>query len=123
MNTTWVWIRIPGLGFQFYDESILCTLATSIGTPIRVDMNTIDMQRGKYARVCVEIDLNKPVLGMVGLRGTWYRVEYEGLHLLCSNCGCYGHLGRNCTKPAVVPVQTTATSGKNTAQTPGGAEP
>lgn len=54
------------------------------------------MQRGKYARVCVEIDLNKPVLGRVGLCGVWYNVEYEGLHLLCSNCGCYGHLFRQC---------------------------
>src|ERR1044072_7926494 len=62
ISTTLVWIRIPGLGFQFYDESILCTLATSVGNPIRVDMNTVDMQRGNYSRICVEIDLNKPVL-------------------------------------------------------------
>jgi len=23
-------------------------------------------------------------------------VEYEGLHLICSNCGCFRHLGRDC---------------------------
>src|ERR1044072_3180215 len=97
ISTTMVWIRIPGLGFQFYDESILLTLASAVGVPIRVDMNTPDMQRGEYARICVEIDLTKPVLGMIGLRGTWYNVEYEGLHLLCANCGCYGHVTRNCT--------------------------
>ncbi|XP_057451967.1 uncharacterized protein LOC130743755 [Lotus japonicus] len=99
INTTMLWIRIPGLGFQFYDESILMTLASGVGEPIRVDTNTVDMQRGKFARVCVEIDLDQPVIGMVGLRGTWYNVEYEGLHLLCSHCGCYGHLARNCTNP------------------------
>lgn len=27
----------------------------------------------------------------------WYNVEYEGHHLLLSTCGCYGHIGRNCT--------------------------
>ncbi|XP_057432404.1 uncharacterized protein LOC130725170 [Lotus japonicus] len=97
ISTAAVWIRIPDLGFQFYDESILLTLASAVGTPIRVDMNTMDMQRGKYARICVEIDLSKPVLGRVGLRGVWYNIEYEGLHLLCSHCGCYGHLARNCT--------------------------
>ncbi|XP_057452137.1 uncharacterized protein LOC130743944 [Lotus japonicus] len=118
ISTTAVWIRIPGLGFQFYDESILVTLASAVGTPIRVDMNTVDMQRGKYARVCVEIDLNKPVLGRVGLRGVWYNIEYEGLHLLCSNCGCYGHLARQCTGTPVPQPQTrtqTATTVSPTA--------
>lgn len=101
ISTTAVWIRIPGLGFQFYDEIILLTLASAVGTPIRVDMNTVDMQRGKYARVCVEIDLNSPVLGRVGLHGVWYNIEYEGLHLLCAKCGCYGHLARQCTRERV----------------------
>ena len=44
----------------------------------------------------MELDLTKPVLGKVGLRGHFYKVVYEGLHLLCSHCGFYGHLGRNC---------------------------
>ncbi|XP_057448988.1 uncharacterized protein LOC130740407 [Lotus japonicus] len=43
ISTTAVWIRIPSLGFQFYDESILLTLASAVGTPIKVDMNTVDM--------------------------------------------------------------------------------
>ncbi|XP_057444240.1 uncharacterized protein LOC130736422 [Lotus japonicus] len=43
ISMTAVWIRIPGLGFQFYDESILVTLASTVGTPIHVDMNTTDM--------------------------------------------------------------------------------
>ncbi|XP_057426143.1 uncharacterized protein LOC130719539 [Lotus japonicus] len=107
ISTTAVWIRIPGLGFQFYEESILVTLASAVGTPIRVDMNTADMQRGKYARVCVEIDLTKPVLGRVGLRGVWYNIEYKGLHLLCAKCGCYGHLSRKCTGTPVPQPQKT----------------
>ncbi|XP_057458265.1 uncharacterized protein LOC130749016 [Lotus japonicus] len=97
ISTTVVWIRIPGIGFQFYDRNILLTLASAVGTPIKIDMNTNDMQRGRYARICVEIDLTKPVLGVVGLEGIWYNIEYDGLHLLCRKCGCYGHLTRNCT--------------------------
>lgn len=34
INTTMAWIHIPGLGFQFYDESILMTLASDVGKPI-----------------------------------------------------------------------------------------
>ncbi|XP_057432706.1 uncharacterized protein LOC130725505 [Lotus japonicus] len=103
INTTAVWIRIPGLGLQFYHRKILMTLAKGVGKPIKVDMNTVDMHKGRFARVCVEIDLSEPVVGMIRLRGTWYKVEYEGLHLLCGACGCYGHLTRNCSAS---PVQT-----------------
>ncbi|XP_057443947.1 uncharacterized protein LOC130736117 [Lotus japonicus] len=110
INTTMAWIHIPGLGFQFYDESILVTLASGVGKSIQVDTNTMDMQRGKFARICVEIDLDQPVIGMVGLRGTWYNVEYEVLHLLCSHCGCYGHMARQCANPPqpVAPDSTPA---------------
>jgi hypothetical protein len=108
IDTTMVWIRISGLGMQFFDESIILTLASGIGRPIRVDMNTVDMYRGRFARVCVEIDLDKPVVGKLCLRDAWYNVEYEGLHLLCSSCGCYGHIARNCLVSITTPVTGTA---------------
>ncbi|XP_057444818.1 uncharacterized protein LOC130737063 [Lotus japonicus] len=96
ISTTMVWIRIPYICFQFYDKNILLTLASAVGTPIKIHMNTNDMQRGRYAHICVEIDLTKPVQGVIGLEGTWYNIEYEVLHLLCRKCGSYGHLARNC---------------------------
>nr|KYP43663.1 Transposon TX1 uncharacterized [Cajanus cajan] len=95
VDSTLVWIRFPGLGVMFYDESVLLTIASAIGKPIKVDLNTLNMTRGRFARVCVEINLNEPVVGRFFLNGVWYNVEYEGLHLLCSSCGCYGHVLRN----------------------------
>nr|KYP73208.1 hypothetical protein KK1_005823 [Cajanus cajan] len=96
VDSTPVWVRFPGLGVMFYDESVLLTIASAIGKPIKVDLNTLNMTRGRFARVCVEINLNEPVVGRFFLNGVWYNVEYEGLHLLCSSCGCYGHVLRNC---------------------------
>lgn len=32
------------------------------------------------------------------MKGLWYKVEYEGLHRICTNCGCYGHYARNCKR-------------------------
>lgn len=81
---------------EYYDESVLLALASAVGTPIKVDMKTVDAARGKYARVCVEISLEQTVVGRLWFRGHWFKVEYEGLHLLCSKCGLFGHLGRNC---------------------------
>ena len=45
-----------------------------------------------FARVCVEIDLDKLAIGKVWLKDFWYKVEYEGLHHICATCGCYGYL-------------------------------
>nr|KYP61063.1 hypothetical protein KK1_023487 [Cajanus cajan] len=91
---------------MFYDESVLLTIASAIGKPVKVDLNTLNMTRGRFPRVCVEINLNEPVVGRFFLNGVWYNVEYEGLHLLCSSCGCYGHVLRNCPHIAR-PVPTT----------------
>jgi hypothetical protein len=97
INKTLVWIRFPSLGMEYYDESLLLALASAIGSLVKVDMHTLDASRGKFARVCVEINLDEAVVGKVWFRNFWYHVEYEGLHLLCKSCGVYGHVARNCT--------------------------
>ena len=71
IQKTLVWIRFSGLNMLFYDESVLLTLASALGTPIKVDSNTVNGTRGRFARVCVEMDIMKPVKGKVGLQGHW----------------------------------------------------
>ncbi|XP_045792034.1 uncharacterized protein LOC123886793 [Trifolium pratense] len=106
VEKTLVWIRFPGLNLLFYDESFLLALASTIGTPVKVDTNTLNVERGRFARICVEIDLTKPVVGKVWIHGHWYKVQYEGLHMICATCGCYGHITRNCTKVPAVKTTT-----------------
>jgi hypothetical protein len=115
INKTLVWIRFPSLGMEYYDESLLLALATAVGTPVKVDMHTLDASRGKFARVCIEIDLDKPVVGKVWFRDFWYHVEYEGLHLLCKSCGIYGHVARNCPTKAVREEKNSMVSAANDA--------
>lgn len=62
VTTTLVWIRIPGLNATYYDASFLMLAARLVGTPVRVDMNTLTAECGKFSRICVELDLTKPVL-------------------------------------------------------------
>lgn len=61
------------------------------------------MAKGRFVRVCVEVDLNQPVVSRVGVQGNWYNIEYEGLHIICAQCGCYGHLLKDC------PIKKSAT--------------
>lgn len=96
IDKTVVWVRIPSLNLIWYDESFPWTLASAIGKPVKVNLHTLRVARGKFARVCVEVDLNQPVVGRVGVQGKWHNVEYEGLHLICAQCGCYGHLLKDC---------------------------
>lgn len=85
------------MNLVYYDESLLLAMASAIGKPIKVDKHTLRVERGRFVRVCVEIDLNQLVVGKICIKGTWYKVEYEGLHVLCGQCGCYGHVTRNCS--------------------------
>lgn len=96
IDKTLVWVRFPGLNLLWYDESFLMAMAAAVGTPVKVDRNTLGVVRGRFARVCVEIELHKPVRGKFWINGLWQKVEYEGLHYICSLCGCYGHLSSDC---------------------------
>lgn len=65
---TMVWICFPGLNLYYYDESILLALTVAIGKPIKVDGHMKNVRRGCFARICVEIDLTKPVISRVWLK-------------------------------------------------------
>lgn len=120
VDRTAVWIRFPGLNLVYYDESFLLALASAVGKPIKVDKNTLNVERGRFARICVEIELNQPVVGKVWVNGYWYKVSYEDLHIICSSCGSYGHLGRNCKK---LPPQEQPTAPETAKEPPSPEQP
>lgn len=96
IDRTMVWVQFPCLRMEYYDENVLLALAAAVGKPIKVDTKTMEASRGKFARVCVEIALDQPVVGCFRFRERWFNVEYEGLRLLCKKCGIFGHHARDC---------------------------
>jgi hypothetical protein len=91
-----VWVRISGLPIEYYDSRVLRNIGNKIGSTVKVDKNTVMQEKGKYARLCVEVDLTKPLLAMFMIKERKYNVEYEGLHLLCKTCGRFGHYSEGC---------------------------
>ncbi|CAN1142726.1 hypothetical protein LINPERHAP2_LOCUS13215 [Linum perenne] len=91
-----VWVRLPDLSLEYFDAAILKIIGDKIGKTVRLDHTTLEGSRGNFARVCVEVELSKPLLSKYRLRRRVRRVEYEGLHTICYSCGCYGHVQANC---------------------------
>ncbi|KAJ1389991.1 hypothetical protein SESBI_37810 [Sesbania bispinosa] len=58
---------------------------------LKIDVNTLrekfdasgdfTTERAKFAKICIEVDLNKVLISKFSLEGRVYSVEYEGLHL------------------------------------------
>ncbi|KAJ4829613.1 hypothetical protein Tsubulata_014283 [Turnera subulata] len=88
-----IWIQIPELSCEYYDMPILRAVCNLIGRFVRIDYNTQESNRGKFARVAVELDLSKPLQPRVFVDGKWYKVSYENLPHLCFDC----RVGHNLT--------------------------
>ncbi|KAB2620717.1 hypothetical protein D8674_037697 [Pyrus ussuriensis x Pyrus communis] len=97
--------EIVGLHVEWFNPEAMKRIGDLIGTTFRVDAHTASQVRGKYARVCVELDLTKSLIANVKVENCWYVVEYEGLHLVCFNYGCYGHRREQC--PSLIRKQAT----------------
>ncbi|XP_013713507.1 uncharacterized protein LOC106417212 [Brassica napus] len=93
-----VWIRLSNIPVNFYHRLILMGIAKGLGTPIRVDLTTLNVERARFTRICVEVNLTKPLKGTVLINGERYFVAYEGLSNICSKCGIYGHLVHGCPR-------------------------
>lgn len=55
-----VWVRFPVLPVEYYTGIWLEQVGNKIGRTIKVDRTTSLASRGKFVRVCIDVDLNKP---------------------------------------------------------------
>ncbi|CAN1170968.1 hypothetical protein LINPERHAP2_LOCUS29291 [Linum perenne] len=111
VNNLRVWIRLPNLPVENFDPEILTLIGDKVGRTIRVDHTTRTGTRGNYARICVEVDLQKPLLSKYRLKRRVRRIEYEGLHVICYQCGCYGHEKEACPTLRAVDMKIDAVEG------------
>ncbi|EOA15074.1 hypothetical protein CARUB_v10028438mg, partial [Capsella rubella] len=96
--TTPVWIRLTNIPVNLYHKDILFLIARGLGNPLKVDLTTLNFERARFARICVEVNLAKPLKGTIRINGGRYFVSYEGLTNICSRCGLYGHPVHACPR-------------------------
>ncbi|KAI9089145.1 hypothetical protein K1719_029424 [Acacia pycnantha] len=90
------WVRFPELPTPLFDKKFLLNLGNAIGKAIRLDIHTAQRTRGKFARMCVELDLTKPLIPSFSVEGQTLSIVYESLSMLCTKCGWYGHSKEGC---------------------------
>ena len=103
LKTVPIWVNLFNIPYQFWTEKGLSLVASYLGTPLMLDVPTLEKKRLDFARVCVEIDIDcefpthfdihvdrnmKVVIG----------VEYAWKPARCSHCGVFGHTLENCEK-------------------------
>ncbi|KAI9128538.1 hypothetical protein K1719_000021 [Acacia pycnantha] len=106
-----VWVRIPDLPMEFCTVESLGIIGNMIGKMIKIDRSTSIYDKGEFARICVEIDLQQPLLPAFTAFGEDMQLVYEGLHLVCFGCGLYGHEQKKC------PHSPVAANGDNNEHT------
>ncbi|XP_050254840.1 uncharacterized protein LOC126700672 [Quercus robur] len=99
-----VWIRLPELPFEYYELAALKEIGNAIGPVLRIDSNTASEARGRYARICVQIDLGKPLINQILLEGLVQEIQYEGVRSLCFACGRVGHRKEGCPQMIKAPT-------------------
>ncbi|XP_030939834.1 uncharacterized protein LOC115964714 [Quercus lobata] len=90
------WVRLLELPIEFYDTTILRQIGSAIGLVLRTDSFIASSSRGSYARLCIQINLEKPLINIVRVRHLKQKFMYKGIGSLCFCCGRLGHKQENC---------------------------
>jgi len=101
-----VWLRIYGLGQEYWRPKILFAIASSVGSPICIDSvtgkNMFERTFGHFVRVLVDVDLANELKYRVLVERKGYAFfvdfEYEKLPEFCVSCSTVGHHESKCRK-------------------------
>lgn len=77
-----VWIRLPELPIEYYEESILWDIGRAIGLFLKVDTYTVMEARGRFARLCVQVNLDETIVKTIRVGGIRQMVQHEGIQSL-----------------------------------------
>lgn len=74
-------------GIEYYDIEALKEIGQAIGTVLQIDTHTAIEARGRYARLCVQVDIDKPLIYTILIGRFQQLIVYEGIGKLCFSCG------------------------------------
>lgn len=96
INMLPVWVCFPILPVEYYTENWLWETKNFIGKTIKVYGTTLAASRGKFARVCIEVDLNKPLLATFRMRDWIIKSNMKVFKRFVLSVGEFGHREVHC---------------------------
>ena len=91
-----VWVRLNELPIEYYNAKALQIIGKAIGNVLRIDTFTASETRGRFARICVQVDVEKPLATAIMIGRLEQQICYEGIHKMCFGCGQLGHRKEKC---------------------------
>ncbi|XP_057861882.2 uncharacterized protein LOC131070389 [Cryptomeria japonica] len=95
-----VWVRLPGLPLEFWDEQIFRWIGNSFGCFVAADSVTLNKSKLVYAHFCVNVTINKTLPNFISLKSKWGKwsqdIVYENATLYCQKCNTQGHSYTDC---------------------------
>ena len=108
------WVRIPRISVEYFNKQFLLhKIGQKIRRVLKINSTTENVARGQYTRMCVEVDLTKPLLSKFRLNGRVWGIQYEGLKMICFHCGRQGHKEDACEFDKEAPMQDNQISPLN----------
>ena len=91
-----VWACLPRLPIEFYELEVLKEIGQPIGLVLQIDANTAASIRGRYTRLCIQVDLDTPLSRSILIGRFRQDILYKGISLLCFSVGRMGHRKNYC---------------------------
>ena len=60
-----IWIKLNEFPIELYETELLREIGESIGKVLRINSHTAMEARDRYARLCIQIDINKPLANSI----------------------------------------------------------
>ncbi|XP_028109549.1 uncharacterized protein LOC114309470 [Camellia sinensis] len=90
-TTIAIWVQFPELPIEYFQEKVLYAIVKQNGKPLKIDLTIAMATRGKFARICIEVDLPKSLCPCFILGKNCYNIEYEYIYFFCFHCDMVDH--------------------------------
>lgn len=90
-----IWAQFIDLPVEYFNTDALFKLAKAIGRPVKMDIQTSKITRGRFARVRIEVDIKNPLPPFIMIINTNKRWGMNYVNF-CNKCGIIGHLPIQC---------------------------
>ncbi|PPD79375.1 hypothetical protein GOBAR_DD23701 [Gossypium barbadense] len=90
------WIRFPGLPGLLYKRKVLEQIGSLVGKVARLHLKPDNRTSGRFIRMVVFMDLDKPLISQVLVNDKFQIIEFEALPAVCFAYGRYGHVKGSC---------------------------